>query len=254
MKKHLRLIVCGSFLLSGCGGGSTGGGSPFVSFSPDPLTFNNEVVDTTSPPMTVELANSGTATLSITSIVASANFAQTNNCGPTLAPLANCTINVTFKPSTTGSLSGTLSVTDSAPDSPQTDALSGTGAPVTDQDTLTGYCFSTSGLAPNECSVGRDPTDCPIGEQAMTPTLESGCLPPATVLVDTSRVCQFALSGLDHNLEGVCEATYGGAAALNHSTLRNFAAKQESWNGDFSPTKWAVIRHHPPCGSRSSPD
>jgi Abnormal spindle-like microcephaly-assoc'd, ASPM-SPD-2-Hydin len=128
--KHLRLIVCGSCLLSGCGGGSMGGGSPNVSLSPTTLTFGVEVISTASQPLSITLSNSGTATLSIASIVASANFEETNNCGSALASGANCVINVTFMPSTTGSLNGTVSVTDNATGSPQTVSLSGTGTTV----------------------------------------------------------------------------------------------------------------------------
>lgn len=68
--------------------------------------------------------------LDITSIGASGNFSQTDNCGRTLAPKASCSIQVTFTPTTIGSLSGTLSITDNAPLSPQTISLAGTGTVV----------------------------------------------------------------------------------------------------------------------------
>jgi len=110
--------------LSGAGTTQT---SPGVSFSTNTLTFGNQVVGTTSQPMVVTLTNSGTATLTISGIAASANFAETNNCGSTVASAANCTINVTFTPATSGSLSGTVSVTDNATGSPQTVSLTGTG-------------------------------------------------------------------------------------------------------------------------------
>src|SRR5207253_3020646 len=57
----------------------------------------------------------------------SGDFAQTNNCGTTVAAGANCTINVTFTPTATGTRSGALTVTDNATNSPQTASLSGTG-------------------------------------------------------------------------------------------------------------------------------
>ena len=46
---------------------------------------------------------------------------------PGLASGASCTINVTFTPSTTGSVTGTLSITDNAAGSPQAVSLSGAG-------------------------------------------------------------------------------------------------------------------------------
>jgi hypothetical protein len=54
------------------------------------------------------------------------DFAQSNNCGSSVAVGANCTINVTFTPSATGSRTASLSVASNA--SPQTVSLAGTGA------------------------------------------------------------------------------------------------------------------------------
>lgn len=95
--------------------------------SPTALTFGNQAVNTTSPAQSVTLSNTGSATLNISSITASADFAQTNTCAATLGLSATCTISVTFKPTATGLLNGTLTVTDDAPNSPQTVTLTGTG-------------------------------------------------------------------------------------------------------------------------------
>jgi hypothetical protein len=54
-------------------------------------------------------------------------FAQTNACGSSLAAGASCTASVTFTPTASGSASGSLSVASSAPGSPLTVSLSGTG-------------------------------------------------------------------------------------------------------------------------------
>ncbi len=127
-KKYFSLVLCGLGLLSGCGGGSLGGsvgGTPSVTLSVTDLTFGFEAVGTTSAAQTVTLSNSGTATLSIVSIAASANFGETNTCGSTLASGANCIVTVTFTPSTSDTINGTLLVTDNAPGSPQSVALSG---------------------------------------------------------------------------------------------------------------------------------
>jgi hypothetical protein len=73
------------------------------------------------------MSNTGTASLSITSISVSGDFAQTNNCSASLAAGTSCTINVTFTPTTTGTRTGMLSVADNVQGSPQTVSLSGTG-------------------------------------------------------------------------------------------------------------------------------
>jgi hypothetical protein len=208
MKKHLRLLVCGSCLLSACGGGSLGrspgGGSPSVIVSPATLTFGDEVVSSVSQPLSIMLSNSGTATLSITNIASSTNFTETNNCGSSLASGANCAISVTFTPDATGSLNGTLSITDNAIGSPQTVSLSGTGAAGTTQETLTGSCW---GLlihgAPQQCSVAPDSAQCPAGQVAKTPTSVSGCLPPESVIVDNSTVCMAETSN-GETVRGSC--------------------------------------------------
>ena len=73
------------------------------------------------------LTNTGSVSLTITSIQTTGDFAQTNNCGSSLAGGAKCTINVTFTPTAMGSRTGTLSVNDNATPSPQTVSLSGSG-------------------------------------------------------------------------------------------------------------------------------
>jgi hypothetical protein len=89
-------------------------------------------VGTTSAVQAVALLNIGNASVSISSIAISGtnsgDFAQTNNCGSSLAAGANCTISVTFTPAATGSRSASLVVTDNATGSPQTVSLTGTGA------------------------------------------------------------------------------------------------------------------------------
>jgi hypothetical protein len=108
------------------GAGLTSGANATPSASS--LTFSSQDVGTTSPAQTLTLTNYGTATLNVTNITATGDFAETNNCGTSLASAASCPINVSFTPSTTGTLSGTLSLIDNALDSPQSITLSGTGA------------------------------------------------------------------------------------------------------------------------------
>ena len=103
----------------------TGAVIPQVSLTPLSLLFNTQQAGTTSPPQTVALANTGDATLNISGIGASGDFAQTNNCGSSVASGSGCTINVTFTPTGGGTRNGTLSITDNAPGSPQTVSLSG---------------------------------------------------------------------------------------------------------------------------------
>jgi hypothetical protein len=103
------------------------GGPSNATLSPASLTYAAQVINTNSPAQPVTLTNTGNIAISITSIAATAPFSETNNCGTTLAGNASCTINVVFTPTKAGSLPGTLTVTDNAPNSPQTIPLTGIG-------------------------------------------------------------------------------------------------------------------------------
>jgi uncharacterized repeat protein (TIGR03803 family) len=101
--------------------------NPTPSFSPANLTFSPQGVSTTSPAQTVMLTNSGASLLAISAIATSPGFIETNNCGSGVAAGGSCAIQVTFAPTTTGQINGTLSVSDNAAGSPQTVELSGVG-------------------------------------------------------------------------------------------------------------------------------
>jgi Beta-propeller repeat/Abnormal spindle-like microcephaly-assoc'd, ASPM-SPD-2-Hydin len=103
------------------------GVQPAVTLTPTSLTYPDQTVFTTSKAQIVTLSNTGAATLTISSVAVTGQFSQTNTCGTTVAPGANCTISVTFKPKNRGTLTGTVAVTDNAPGSPQTVAFTGTG-------------------------------------------------------------------------------------------------------------------------------
>jgi hypothetical protein len=105
--------------------------APAAALSPLNLTFPSQYVKNPGPSQTVTLTNTGTAPLAITNVAVSpADFgilsAQTT-CGSSLAAGSHCSIGVFFDPTATGTRTGTLSVTDNAPGSPQTVTLTGMG-------------------------------------------------------------------------------------------------------------------------------
>ena len=199
--KNFSLILCGLSLLSGCGGGSMGG-SPKATLSATSLTFPSEAVGTPSPAQTITLSNSGTGTLSNVIIGgAGPSFEETSTCGSTLTSGANCVISVTFVPGTTGDLSGTVSVTDDAPGSPQNVALSGTGISGTPSGTLSGYCFQLPVRQGHPgCTITSDPTNCPPGQLAKSPGYKM-CTNSFSVYLDSASGC--ALQG--SVFQGECE-------------------------------------------------
>ena len=113
------------------------GVSPPVTLSATGLTFASTIEGEQSGSQTVTMTNTGTAALTISSITVTgtnaSSFVFANSCGASLAVGANCTIHGHFAPVATGALKAAITITDSAADSPQTIALSGTGVkgPVT---------------------------------------------------------------------------------------------------------------------------
>jgi len=101
------------------------GVGPDVSLSASALTFGEQPLGTTSGPQIETLTNDGSAAMTIAGIQTTGAFAQSNNCGTSLKAAANCTINVTFKPTAAGIDSGALTILDNAPGNPHTVVLSG---------------------------------------------------------------------------------------------------------------------------------
>lgn len=103
---------------------------PFVTLSTTNVTFPTQVVGTRSKPQLITLLDTGTAPLSIFSLVIgganAGDFGQSNYCGSSVAPGERCYILVTFDPTGAGRRTATLTITDNAPDSPRTVTLSGT--------------------------------------------------------------------------------------------------------------------------------
>ena len=109
----------------------TGKGVAQATVSPTSLTFAAQAVGTTSAAKTVMLHNNLAAKLTINSISFTGgnagDFAETNTCDGSVPAKGKCTISVTFTPRATGTRNTTLAVSDSANNSPQTVAVTGTG-------------------------------------------------------------------------------------------------------------------------------
>ncbi|WP_047491899.1 lamin tail domain-containing protein [Terriglobus sp. TAA 43] len=74
------------------------------------------------------LTNTGEAVISITGFTVTGDFAQSNNCGSSLAVGSTCAINVVFKPTAAGARTGSIALNGSATVAPV--ALTGTGLAV----------------------------------------------------------------------------------------------------------------------------
>jgi hypothetical protein len=101
-----------------------------ATFSPtSPLTFREQLIGSTSAPLTASITNSGTTAMTISSVKASgAPFNMTNStCAGSLAPGGQCSVTATFTAERQGSVSGTITLRDSASSKPQVVELVGIG-------------------------------------------------------------------------------------------------------------------------------
>jgi hypothetical protein len=103
-------------------------------FSSTSLIFPPQVVGTTSTSQSVTIANTGSTALQITPFILTGDFSENDTCHTShgIAAGQNCTINISFVPTTLGTRTGQLTVTSNDAASPTNINLAGTGiAPVT---------------------------------------------------------------------------------------------------------------------------
>jgi hypothetical protein len=95
------------------------------------LVFGNQPLNLVASAKTITLRNTSVTVLPLSSIsIGGTNpgqFAQTNTCGTSVAAGGSCAINVTFKPTSTGSKAATLSVVAGGGAGVKGATLSGTG-------------------------------------------------------------------------------------------------------------------------------
>lgn len=98
--------------------------APAITASPASAAFGPQSINTTSPPRQISLSNTGTGSLTVSAVGASAGFSTSHNCG-TLPPGGSCVVSVAFTPLEPVAYAGTLSVSGTMPTA--TVALSGSG-------------------------------------------------------------------------------------------------------------------------------
>ena len=206
--------------------------SPTISLSPGSLSFPDTQVGTISNPQTVTVSNTGTATADITGLTIvgadSTSFAQTSNCGMTLANGSTCTINVTFAP-TAANRSFTANVTVASNDlnSPATATLTGKGLDVpAGVITLSpsAVTFSTTvGVTAFPQTVTLTNTGAAQVTLGMNPVTVAGANAPA-----------FAGSA------GFCGYTLAVGASCNANVTLVFNATPGTYTASFNATYYAT--------------
>jgi hypothetical protein len=126
--------------LTGSGGCTVNCGTGTPSLNVKHLDFGSQALSTTSAAQAVTLTNIGSGTLTV-SLSTTGDFQQTSNCPASLAPNANCSVNVTFTPTAIQTRTGTFSANGSSI------WLIGVGGTLqyANLDTLAGWTNTTSG-------------------------------------------------------------------------------------------------------------
>jgi hypothetical protein len=179
---------------------------PTLTLSPSSITFPGQYVGTSGLPLTVTATNPGSGPLTITSVTTSSNnFGVLNTCGGSLAAGSSCAIGVFFDPSSSGAVSGTLTVADNASGSPQTIALSGSG-----QDFSFTSSSSTQTVTPGSTATYMIAVNPIAGFNQMVTMSCSGAPTGSTCSLSPSSV---ALSGSTPASVTVSVTTMGNSAA-----------------------------------------
>lgn len=174
---RVNALLCGSaaVLLSACGGGASpdspaqaallatstvsAPAAAVISFSPSVVDFGVVAVGTTSAVKVVTLTNTGTANLSFPSDFQLADsrfqFGGAGNCATNVnyAPGASCTASIVYKPTSTGVVTGTMTVTSNASTTPTVLALKAGSTTTTTTSPNNLYVASTGSDSNNGSSA-----------------------------------------------------------------------------------------------------
>jgi cardiolipin synthase len=178
---------------------SGSGIAPVATFSAATITFPATTINTTSGGSGVTLTNTGSAALSIGSIVLgganAADFTQSSNCGAMLAPGASCSIAATFTPAAAATYNATFTVTDNAAGSPQVITLTGSGTAAAVTHTLYAFPETDLSITPLYALINAAQTSIDMTMYELVDTTFSGDLVAACNRGVTVRVI------LDQSLE-----------------------------------------------------
>jgi hypothetical protein len=169
---------------------------PGVSLAPfGTVEFPSTGVGIISAGQTVTLTNNVGTPLQIQSTAIAGDFAiveGSSTCGSSLGVNSACTMQVVFSPTAGGPRAGTLTVTDTAPNSPQVLSLNGAGVD-----------FTLTSNGPSNVTVKN-------GQSAVFPLLLSSA-------ANVSGTVTFACTGMPAN--STCNVTPGTVALGNTTTI-----------------------------------
>jgi F5/8 type C domain/Pectate lyase superfamily protein/Abnormal spindle-like microcephaly-assoc'd, ASPM-SPD-2-Hydin len=190
-----------------------------VTVAPSALNFGSVVVGSTSSAQTATVSNPTSAAVSVSSIAASGDFAQTNTCGSSIAAGASCTVSVTFTPTATGSRTGSLTV--NAGGVTNTVSLSGTGT------SSGGGGSATLAASPTSLSFGNEAVGSTSSAQTVTVTNTGGAAASVSSVsasgpfAETNTCGSSIAAGASCTVSVTFKPTAAGAASGNLTVASN---------------------------------
>jgi hypothetical protein len=147
--------------------------------APNPAAFGNQLVGTTSAPLTVTLTNNGSASVTVTGLPnPSAPFARSGGTCPAtpfpLAPSASCTVEYTFSPTVVGPASGSVAIATSV----GTTTLSLTGTGIQGNLVISPTSLAFGSVAVGGTSAAQTVTLSNTGTAALDVTALTAATPP----------------------------------------------------------------------------
>ena len=194
---------------------------------------------------TLTLTNSGTTQLTVHRITSNPPFLSTTTCGITLAPLAACTVTLTYAPIyqlLTGSTNltprtdtGTLLLESDAAASPQLMALSGTAVPVLSSSPISSAILAAFQLSQGSLTFANTPIGNASTAQTVTltntgtTTLQISSIQSSTDFTSTTT-CTTLLPGATCNLTVQFTPTTASTSTVRAGTLQILSNASTSLN------------------------
>jgi len=202
--------------------------TPAMSLSQASLTFATQAVATASAMQTIMVTNTGNAALTVSQIVASGDFSETNTCvGTAVGAGGTCSVEVKFAPTAVGIRTGMLTVYGNVPGRQAIAPLTGVGVPPA-SIVLSPLTLTYSGTNVGSASAAQNITISNTG--GITVSLQA---PVATGdFAITANTCGATLvANVGCTVSVVFRPTASGARSGNFSVSDSVGTQTASLNG-----------------------
>jgi len=202
--------------------GGNGVDSKSQEVSQSTIFFPNQLVAAKSSEQTFTFTAGAVAVQNLR-IQSTGDFVPTNGCSTNLPPYGTCEIRVTFTPSVVGARNGSITITDDAPNSPQTVSLAGTGLSFGLGFVVPSGSSSSATVAPGETANYQ----LSIGGAGVSGTASLSCI--------------VAARGATCNVIGTQAVSATNARYLTVNVTTTSLTRGAVGRDDFHPWAWAIV-------------